>query len=74
MGLTQSQPNIELFSTECYGGPKQFDQFPDVETSHAFSLIAELFGPKSRGSVMLKSADPKDNPVVDHNYLRFGFK
>ncbi|PQE28213.1 GMC oxidoreductase protein [Rutstroemia sp. NJR-2017a BBW] len=69
MGLTKSQPNIEFFSTECYGGPKQYDQFPDGETTHAFSLIAELFSPKSRGTVKLKSKDPKDNPVVDHNYL-----
>jgi len=69
MGLTTSQPNVEFFSTECYGGPKQYDKYPDGEEFHAFSLIAELFAPKSRGSVKLKSADPKDNPVVDHNYL-----
>ncbi|KAH6717987.1 hypothetical protein BKA61DRAFT_598800 [Leptodontidium sp. MPI-SDFR-AT-0119] len=69
MGLTPSQPNIEFFSTECYGGPKQYDQFPDGEKTHAFSLIAELFSPKSRGSVTLKSADPMENPIVDHNYL-----
>lgn len=69
MGLTKSQPNVEFFSTECYGGPKQFDQFPDGDKSHAFSIIAELFAPKSRGTVTLKSKDPKDNPVVDHNYL-----
>lgn len=43
--------------------------FPDGEKTHAFSLIAELFSPKSRGSVKLKSKDPKDNPIVDHNYL-----
>jgi len=69
MGLTTSQPNIEFFSTECYGGPKQYADYPDGEKTHAFSLIAELFSPKSRGHVTLKSADPKDNPVVDHNYL-----
>ena len=69
MGLTSSQPNIEFFSTECYGGPKQYDKFPDGDKTHAFSLIAELFSPKSRGQVTLKSADPLENPVVDHNYL-----
>ncbi|TVY38434.1 Oxygen-dependent choline dehydrogenase [Lachnellula subtilissima] len=69
MGLTSAQPNIEFFSTECYGGPKQFTDFPDGENSHAFSLIAELFAPKSRGSVTLKSPDAKDNPIVNHNYL-----
>jgi choline dehydrogenase-like flavoprotein len=68
MGLTPSQPNIEFFSTECYGGPKQYDQFP-TDNQHAFSMIAELFAPKSRGSVTLKSADALENPVVDCNYL-----
>jgi choline dehydrogenase-like flavoprotein len=69
MGLAPSQPNVEFFSTECYGGPKQYNQFPDGEKTHAFSLIAELFAPQSRGSVTLKSANPRDNPVVQHNYL-----
>ena len=69
MGLTKSQPNIEFFNTECSGGPKENADFPDGEKTHAFSLIAELFAPKSRGSVTLKSADPMDSPVVEHNYL-----
>jgi choline dehydrogenase-like flavoprotein len=68
MGLTPSQPNIEFFSTECYGGPKQYADFP-VDNKHAFSIICELFSPRSRGYVALKSKDPLDNPVVDHNYL-----
>ena len=28
MGLTKTQPHIEFFTTELYGGPKQYDQFP----------------------------------------------
>ena len=68
MGLTPKQPNIEFFTTECYGGPKQYDQFP-INNKHAFSMIAELFAPKSRGSVTLRNADPLAVPVVDTNYL-----
>ncbi|KAI5464669.1 hypothetical protein BGZ63DRAFT_401593 [Mariannaea sp. PMI_226] len=68
MGLTPSQPNIEFFTTECYGGPKQYDQFP-VDNKHAFSIIAELFAPKSRGTVSLRNADALAIPVVDCNYL-----
>jgi choline dehydrogenase-like flavoprotein len=68
MGLTPKQPNIEFFTTECYGGPKQYNQFP-IDHKHAFSMIAELFAPKSRGTVKLKSKDPKENPIVDCNYL-----
>ncbi|KAF5026132.1 hypothetical protein F66182_1780 [Fusarium sp. NRRL 66182] len=40
MGLTWKQPQIELFSTECYGGPKHYDQFP-INGKHAFSMIAD---------------------------------
>ncbi|KAH8809169.1 hypothetical protein F5884DRAFT_794721 [Xylogone sp. PMI_703] len=69
MNLTRSQPNIELCSTECYGGPKIYDQPPDGQAMHAFSLIVELFAPKSRGEVTLKSADPHEIPVVRNNYL-----
>ncbi|KAJ2893473.1 Pyranose dehydrogenase 3 [Zalerion maritima] len=68
MGLTPSQPNIEFFTTECYGGPKQFDQFPG-DGKHAFSIIAELFSPRSRGTVALHSSDPTAAPLVDCNYL-----
>lgn len=68
MGLTSSQPNIEFFSTECYGGPKQYDQFP-VNNKHAFSIIVELFRPRSRGTVTLRDTDAKSVPVVDCGYL-----
>ncbi|KAK4986798.1 hypothetical protein LTR50_005093 [Elasticomyces elasticus] len=67
MNLTKKQPNIEYFTTECYGGPKQYDDFP--VNSHAFSMITELFSPRSKGTVTLSSADPLDNPIVDHDYL-----
>lgn len=32
-------------------------------------MISELFSPRSKGTVTLKSADPLANPVVDANYL-----
>ena len=68
MGLTIKQPNIEYFSTECYGGPKQYADFP-VDNKHTFAMITELFSPRSKGTVKLKSKDPMDNPIVDPNYL-----
>lgn len=68
MGLTPAQPNIEFFTTECYGGPKQFDQFP-VDGKHAFSMIAELFAPRSRGTVALRNTEATALPIVDCNYL-----
>lgn len=68
MGLTPKQPNIEFFTTECYGGPKQYDDFP-IDHKHAFAVISELFSPRSKGTVTLKSQDPLENPIVDHKYL-----
>jgi choline dehydrogenase-like flavoprotein len=32
-------------------------------------MITELFSPRSKGTVVLKSKEPLDNPIVDHNYL-----
>lgn len=68
MGLTPAQPNVEFFTTECYGGPKQYDQFP-IDNRFAFSIIAELFAPRSRGTVSLRNAEPTAVPVVDCAYL-----
>ena len=69
MGLTLRQPNIEFFTTECYGGPTHLNNRPPVDHQHVFSMIAELFSPQSRGTVTLQSTDPRDNPAVDHKYL-----
>jgi choline dehydrogenase-like flavoprotein len=41
MGLTKKQPNIEFLTTECYGGPKQYDRFP-VNDKLAFAMVTEL--------------------------------
>jgi hypothetical protein len=69
MGLTKDQPNVEFWNSEAYGGPTQFTDYPNGETTHAFGMCVMMFGAKSRGSVTLKSSDAKDNPVVDHNYF-----
>ncbi|KAF2764378.1 alcohol oxidase [Teratosphaeria nubilosa] len=68
MHLTPKQPNLEWFTTECYGGPKQYTDFP-IDNKHAFAMITELFSPRSRGTVSLQSKNPHDNPIIDPNYL-----
>ncbi|KAI6380609.1 hypothetical protein MCOR25_001546 [Pyricularia grisea] len=68
MGLTPRQPNVEILSIQCYGGPTSYTDFP-VGGQHTFCLVPMLFGPRSRGTVALRSADAKDVPVVDKNYL-----
>ncbi|KAH7169863.1 hypothetical protein EDB81DRAFT_774026 [Dactylonectria macrodidyma] len=41
----------------------------DPMGNHVFAIIAELFAPKSRGTVSLRSSDPTATPVVNCNYL-----
>ena len=41
----------------------------DQEASHGLTLNSCVAKPRSRGSVQLASADPKDQPLVDPNYL-----
>ncbi|KAK5458193.1 hypothetical protein LTS15_004272 [Exophiala xenobiotica] len=43
--------------------------FLSADKKHAFAMITELFSPRSKGTVTLKSTDPFENPVVDCNYL-----
>lgn len=69
MGQTPKQPNIEFFSTECYVGPSHLYNRVPLDHKYAFSIITQLFSPRSKGTVTLRSADPTENPVVDHNYL-----
>lgn len=69
MGLTSSQPNIEFFNTECYGGGKFNVDFP-IDNKHAFAMLVELFSPRSKGYVKLRSADPLEKPIIQHNYLQ----
>ena len=40
-----------------------------VEPSHGVTLTPCVLRPKARGSVRLRSADPKDLPVVDCNFF-----
>jgi hypothetical protein len=71
MGLSKKQPHVEFFTSELYGGPSQFSDKPAPGQS-AFSIIPELFGQQSRGTVTLRNEAPKDpftSLVIDHNYL-----
>lgn len=66
MGLQPNQPNVEFFNTEAYGGAQANSP---ITTESAFAMLVNLFGPRSTGTVVLKSAKPEDNSIIDHNYL-----
>lgn len=67
MGLSDQQPHVEMWNTECYG-PKPGGDAPG-NGKQAFAMVTTLFAQRSRGEVRLRSADAKDNPVVDHKHL-----
>ena len=67
MALTPQQPHVEFWNTECYG-PKAYGEVPG-KGKQAFAMLITLFAGRSRGEVTLKSADPKENPVVDHKHF-----
>ena len=48
--------------------PYRYTDFPK-EGQYAFAMCCFLCGLMSRGEVTLKSADPLENPIVDHKYL-----
>lgn len=68
MGLSSTQPQIELWNTECYSPKYLYKDFPS-DSQHAFALAVEFFSPQSRGSVTLQSKNPLENPIVDHKHL-----
>lgn len=68
MGNLPNQPQIEIWNTELYGGPKQYADFP-VQSKHVFAACPLTLRTLSRGTVGLKSKDPMDIPIVDHKYL-----
>ncbi|XP_042210016.1 glucose dehydrogenase [FAD, quinone]-like [Homarus americanus] len=45
------------------------EYFWDIYGSNAFGMRPTLVQPKSRGSITLKSKDPKQHPNIDPNYL-----
>ncbi|KAH8806153.1 GMC oxidoreductase [Xylogone sp. PMI_703] len=69
LGLTPTQAQVEYFTTERYAAPKHYNNPPPTGRS-AFGLIVENFSAKSRGYIKLRSNDPLDKPIIQHNYLQ----
>lgn len=68
LGLTESQPSVEIFNTVCYGSPGEHTDFPK-EGEYALSMCVFLCGAASRGYVTIKSTDPLEPPFADPRYL-----
>lgn len=68
MNLGPLQPHVEIWNCEAYGGSEVFTDFPDSDHS-VIALFVELFSPRSRGTVTLRSGDAAAPPVIRHNYM-----
>jgi choline dehydrogenase-like flavoprotein len=69
MGTLPNQPHVEFWNTECYSPKYMFKDFPP-DGKHAFAMATTFFSAKSRGELTLRSANPTENPKVQHNYLK----
>ena len=58
---------FRLVCSSPLGKTAKTDLYSDKK--HAFAMITELFSPRSKGTVTLKSTNPLDNPTIDCNYL-----
>ena len=62
---TLSDPNLQIYCAPVMIPTAQF--MPPM--THGFTLLANLIAPHSRGSMRLRSSDPRDMPIIEPNYL-----
>jgi choline dehydrogenase len=70
-GFVKSRPDLELPDLELIFAPAPyFDEgIGDPYTGHAVVMGPILLKPNSHGTVTLRSANPKDKPIIDPGYL-----
>ena len=70
-GFVRSRAELDLPDLELIFAPAPyFDEgLGDPYERHAVAMGPILLKPRSRGSITLRSADPKDKPIIDPRYL-----
>jgi len=70
-GFVKSQPDLELPDLELIFAPAPyFDEgIGEPYTRHAIAMAPILLKPHSRGTITLRSSDPKHKPIIDPCYL-----
>jgi choline dehydrogenase-like flavoprotein len=70
-GFVRSRPELELPDLELIFAPAPYfeEGIGDPYDGHAVVMGPILLKPHSHGTITLRSADPKDKPVIDPRYL-----
>jgi choline dehydrogenase len=70
-GFVRSHPDLDLPDLELMFVPAPFfdEGIGDPYAGHAVAMWPILLKPQSRGSITLRSRDPKDKPIIDPQYL-----
>jgi choline dehydrogenase-like flavoprotein len=70
-GFVKSHPDLELPDLELIFVPAPYfeEGIGDPYDRHAVVMATVLLKPHSQGAITLRSADPKDKPVIDPRYL-----
>ena len=70
VGFIRSHPGIEHPDIEIQFSPAVIDDHGrDPKPFHGFMFVPYFLRPTSRGSITLKSRDPREHPLIDPNYL-----
>jgi choline dehydrogenase-like flavoprotein len=70
-GFVKSRPELEFPDLELIFAPAPYfeEGLGDPYHRHAVVMGPILLKPQSRGTISLRSADPKDKPIIDPAYL-----
>ena len=68
-GFVRSRPGLEQPDVQILLGPEFMNQNRSIPKGHGFSFHAQVMQPKSRGRLVLASADPADKPKLYANFL-----
>jgi choline dehydrogenase-like flavoprotein len=70
-GFVRSRPELDLPDLELLFIPGPFfdEGIGDPYEGHAVVMLSFVLKPHSRGSITLRSRDPRDKPIIDPQYL-----
>ena len=70
IGFIRSRPGVEHPDIQFHLFPVVFDDHGRAPGQfHGFQIHVNILRPASRGSISLKSRDPREHPLIDPNYL-----